>query len=464
MDYSIYEETIPGQPRILLHGLFSKQGRDWSFSDELSMGPKSLNPLLNSEVNEQAEEFSEFSGLNQIRRDNSCREHFERQAVEDGFSNNDTIVYDKFSLKKAGSYILGFSNCRFPSIVVDKSFAWAAWEENGDIMLASICKEDSEQNVFYVDKGKSDSYNPIVVEASGDIWIIYISNKTNYYSLYAKYYDGFKLSNKILLSDKIPLDVITPAVAVSNEGKIIILWSQWQANRRELKYRFITNKQLSDIYSVKIEDSGAIRPSAWFPSVVFDCNSQPWGVWNQHYPATLGVYGGNLTDVVFDITESKHINDFSNCGGYPVITLDDTGQIWVFWESFMWNTLQGTPQKILARYYNPKSKKWSAKQSISLEKQTFFNQTPKAVSKDGITWVVWSGKKDENDLWGVYIACFTNGTWHKPVKISSAAEVARSPSISAGPNSIWITWHTGIGESMATKVLRYDISYETPTN
>ena len=455
-DYCIYKETENGKPNVLLHGLFLKNDNGWKFSEALAFG--SVMPTKSSVSNESNKESGFIPWFSQTCKDNLCVLPIPKGVKFDIYSDSNTCVANcAIADKKSVSYGLGTSNCRFPSIVTGGNLCWVSWEENGNIILSSINPKTTEHNIFYVERDQSDSFNPVIAKLDEDIWVFYLNDRNNYYSLYARYYDGSKLSDEILISDNIPVDVFTPAVTVSSQNKMIVLWSEWKANNRELKYRYVDKNYLSDIYYVRTKSSGINYTCAWSPSIIFDSNSQPWGAWNQHYPATLGVYAGNLLNEAYDVTESKNINDFDECGGYPTITLDNTGKIWVFWESFMWNTVKGKPQRILARYYDPQDKKWSLKYFISSEKQTLFNQTPKVImDKTGIVWVVWSGKKNEHDSWAVYLSYLKENKWSSPIRISPNQEAARAPSICTGDDgSIWIAWHSGCGENMTIKILNY---------
>ena len=412
LDYTIYGNTIAGfdnKANILVHGLFEKNGGDWNFSESLAY--------------DSEDEIPESIIIH--------KEHKPFQSKYEATGNGEL-------------WTLGNSECRFPSTIVDHNgICWTAWEEQGDIMLASVAK-GNEQKVIYVEDDQSDSFNPLLAVDNENVWIFYLNNHDGFYRLYAKYLDGHNLSDEICISGKEPMDVVTPAATFDDNGRIIVTWSEWQANGRILKYLTIIGKALGQTQMVKVAgDSGF----AWCPSLAMDSNGKVWGTWNQHYPSILCVCVGDLTN------EAKVVND---TGGYPSIVFDKNSTPWVFWESSAWDVFsQQKTQTILASYYDSENQQWSPSDALSMD-QTLMNQTPKAVvDKEGMIWVVWSGRKDENSPWNIYVSYFDGNSWSDPKIVSSEGENARAPVIFIDENNmVWITWHSGTGSDMKIKVLK----------
>ena len=235
--------------------------------------------------------------------------------------------------------------------------------------------------------------------------------------------------------------------------------SEWKANSRYLRYRTVENRVIGQSQTVEIKKSDIDYVNAWFPSLVMNESGQVWGAWNQHYPATLGVCAGNLVEEAKSVTRLTGDEKTEENGGYPSITIDKEGKKWVFWESLGWNVVwPGKSQNILASCYDEKSKQWSLPDTLSLENEIVFNQTPRAaVNEDGTIWVVWSRRTDENKPWNIYLSYFTDENWSEPVMISEEGENARAPQICISKeNQIWITWHSGIGGNMKIKVLKFN--------
>jgi hypothetical protein len=225
-----------------------------------------------------------------------------------------------------------------------------------------------------------------------------------------------------------------------------------------MRYRRIEDRVLGEVESVAIKRPDFDYTNAWSPSLVLDSLGRVHGAWNQHYPATLGVCAGNLVDEASSVTRLNGDISENEKGGYPSIAIDGGGRSWVFWESFGWDLLSGKSQRILASCDESGDGTWSLPYTLTVDDQTHFNQSPRAVADDseGI-WSVWSGRDAGGRRpWGVYISRLTGGEWSGPVRLSEEGENARAPAIAAGrEGELWIAWHSGVGEEMIIRVLEY---------
>jgi hypothetical protein len=99
---------------------------------------------------------------------------------------------------------------------------------------------------------------------------------------------------------------------------------------------------------------------------------------------------------------------------------------------------------------------WGIPYTVSKKEQTYYNQTPKAAAgADGSVWVTWSGRKDADAPWGVYMSRWEDESWSPPRMLSDGKEAARAPSISIGPQgAAWVAWHAGTGSDMKIRVAR----------
>jgi hypothetical protein len=428
VDYTISRDGPWGKGEILLHGFFDKKGRNWKFSDSLAYGPTLSKRFCKKGI----------CALPNVR------------TAEPEKPNRKIPKPENRTTPKGELWTLGGSNCRFPSLLVDgEGICWVTWEEQGDIVLAQV-NEKSNQKIIWVEDNTSDSFNPLLAMEGENLWIFYLNNQDGFYRLYGRYFDGGNLSEEFLFSQIGPFDVITPAVAFNDQGKMILAWSEWKANNKLLKYRIIEKRIPGEIQTAQVKNTDF----AWWPSLIMDKKGEVWGAWNQHYPDN-DVYAGDLVHEAEGITQEENPEEWGDYGGYPSIIFDKDGKPWVFWESLMWNKWRN-PQYISGSYYNAQEKKWSLKYNLSSEKQTFFNQTPKAaVDPDGVIWVVWSGKKEDFDPWNIYVSRFNGDKWSEPEVISPKNENARAPAIFIDKNGDkWITWHSGIGSKMKVKVMR----------
>jgi hypothetical protein len=440
VDYTLYRDGADGRPEILLHGLFDNENGNWRFSPSRAFG---------TAVGEKAprQNSASPSGSSQVGKDR--KEH--------------PVRVSSWTTTPAGrKRTLGTASCRFPSLVVDEGgVCWVAWEEDGDILLASV--NGSEEPVaLTVESDASDSFHPLLAHDGSRLWVFYLNDRDGFYRLYARYLDGKRLSEEILITEREPFDVITPSVAGNRQGKLVIAWTEWKANFRFLRFREMENRRLGDIRDAAIKQatgSGAGYVNAWCPALVVDERGQPWGAWNQHYPSILGVCAGNLVKEAGSVTRLSENIEKSETGGYPSITLDSSGKKWVIWESFGWDLyLSGTPQRILASSYDEAKDQWSPPYPVSSEAQTVLNQTPRAaVDSDGTLWTAWSGRQNDIDKpWGIRVARLAKDRWSVPKLVSDAGVNARAPALAVGKEgTLWLTWHAGTGAQMQIEVLEY---------
>lgn len=432
VDYTIYSfNKNTGSNRILLHGFFDKHaGNRWKFSDSLC--------------------------VSNIRKPKDCIGVC--SAPEKKFYPEHPVRIQAPLWKRVqerGEYTLGTGSCRFPSIAADDSgTAWVSWEENGDILLSSVDRKNPLR--FAIEHDGSDSYNPILVFSGGKLWIFYLNNRDGFYRLYGCTFDGSVSSNPILLSQKLPCDVITPAVVSSGET-ITLAWSCWRANLRYPFFRNIRHGLPDSIQPVRVVASASVPGyiNAWFFSLAVDTTGTAWGAWNQHYPATLGVCSGNLDGIPVSVTRVSDDMEASENGGYPGVLTDGDNRRWVFWESFAWDVLDGDRQKICGAWFDDVSGTWSSPVTLPLDQETFLNQTPQAAAlPGGRICVAWSGRTRGSD-WAIYLAIRDHNAWTGPFRLTSGREPARAPKIIATrKNGVWIACHYGKGKNMKIRIYK----------
>jgi hypothetical protein len=297
-----------------------------------------------------------------------------------------------------------------------------------------------------------------VVTDGSLVWVFYLNDRDGFYRVRARYFDGLRQSDEILISDVGAFDALTPAAVADGVGTLVVAWSEWKANQRFMRYRRIEDRVLGEVESVAIKKPDFDYVNAWSPSLVLDSLGRVRGAWNQHYPATLGVCAGNLVDEASSVTRLNGDINENEKGGYPSIVIDGRGRSWVFWESFGWDPLSGKPQRILASCDEAGDNTWSLPYTLTLDDQTSFNQAPRAaVDGRGVIWTVWSGRDADGERpWGVYLSRFTGEEWSVPERLSDEGESARAPAIAAGrEDELWIVWHSGVGEEMRIRVLEY---------
>jgi hypothetical protein len=323
------------------------------------------------------------------------------------------------------------------------------WEENGDIVFATLGGE-GDAPVTPIEDGDWDSFNPVVVSGGKDTWVFYLSDQDGFYRLYGSYGTPGAGFNEVRISGDGAFDCVTPAAVSTVDGKIVVGWSEWRANSRYPKFCEIDGRLLEETRDAAIKTSDINYTNAWYASLASGEDGGVLGAWNQHYPITLGVYSGNLVDEAGPVTEEM--------AAYPSTVIDGAGVQWVVWESYMKEVLRGKPHRILAAYRGEGGDKWTLPDDLSSAAGTKYNQTPKAaVDKDGVIWVAWSARVDDDRPWGIYLCHSSGDGWSKPLRVSGDGETARAPAISAGGDGLWLGWHSGTGENMKVKVVRHEL-------
>jgi len=430
VDFFIFHRNAEGQKELLLDGFFDKTDSGWYYSPALTFGAASAKEYCRNGVCPAPQK---LPGDHPHPDDYDLNEPLEKTA--------------------AGTvYTFGEKACRFPYLMVDHTgICRVAWEDDGNIMLASIDGENPV-GVTHVEYGPSDSYNPVLAEGDNSIWIFYLDDSDGFYRVYGRNWDGRTMGEPVLLSGRGPSDAVTLATDGDNHGNVALLWSDWRANNRHLKLRRLHGHIAGKIETAQTKPNEDGYTNAWFSSVILNDDGRIHAAWNQHYPATLGVYAGDL------IHDGTAVIPENTDGGYPCIVLDSNQTQWIFWESWRWRGIDSLAhQSIQAAYYDRGSEQWSLPFSINSDTVTTRNQTPRAaVDIVGRIWVVWSGLPKGSEYWSVFLASYEDGQWSTPIQISEPGENARAPVIAAGNDfGLWIAWHSGIGDAMKIKVLRY---------
>jgi len=436
VDYLVFRDGDDGHAELLLHGFFDKSEKSWGFSYRMAYRSKSAEAFCRDGICPAPGDPTALGGaLTGIPGELSMSAEHEKPAVT--------------GIEQDGErWTFGGGQCRFPSVLAGPAGeGWTAWEEKGDIYLASL-HTDGESNIIPVEDDASDSFQPVLATDGDQVWVIYLNDMDGYYRVYGRSIRDRLPSEPILISEEQPCDAVTPAAAWNGEGAITIAWSDWKANFRYPKYRTLDGRFLGDVQSIRIKRPKIDYTNAWCPSLACDRDGDVHGAWNQHYPLSLGVYAGNLT------SEGAAVSDQE--GGYPSVAFDSENRMWVVWETSLWNLQKGQTQMIQASFFDAEHGRWAIPYTVSNKEQTFYNQTPRAAAgADGSMWVTWSGREDADASWCVYISKWEKGSWSPPQTMSEAGENARAPAIAAAADGhVWVAWHSGTGADMRIKAVR----------
>ncbi len=357
-------------------------------------------------------------------------------------------------------FTLGNKNCRFPAITAGLSGGPAVvWEEDGNILLCRI--SDKGNDIKVVEGTAADAYSPVVAAEGNRTWVFWLGKKDGYYRVYGRFLEENRWSDEILISRKEAFDAVSLATASDGE-EITVAWSEWRANQRFLRTIAIHQGVLAEEKGVFVAPPQYIDDyyNAWYASLSYIGKGNLWGAWNQHYPGTLCVVAGNLTGPALPVTaQAKNMDDWE-IGGYPDIFSDRTGNLYTVWQSNGWDVYwDSIPQHIRISGYNSGLKKWLPGVDLPLAATTL-NETPKAVcGTDGTFYVVWSGRANgETSEWGIWLTKKKDGEWTQPIKISPDGLHTRHPDIviQQDDGSVWISWHSGSGDSMKVQLLKLE--------
>ena len=439
VDFSVWKDGSGGKSfQMLVDGRFAKhEDGTWYFADSLSVVYANLKDHCSGGVCPIPSALSRKT---------------EHHSLDTSF-----VPWKQTAFGKVAT--LGSANCRFPSIAVAPTGeAGIVWEENGDVFFCRLT-EDGTPRFFTIEDGSPDSYNPRISFDGKSFIVVYLSDQSgHYYRVYGRIIDGDNLSDEFLVSAPGAFDDVTPAVASNLSGETVVAWSQWKANQRFSQYRRLNNRIPGPIDSIRVVPAGPNDRyvNAWSVNLAISADGRECGMWNQHYPAILCACGGPLTGPVSTPQKLTGDVETSECGEYPDVALDSAGTQWAIWSSVGFRVKDGDTQQVIVSHFDTLSRAWAIPTIVSQSTQTFLNQTPHlAIAGDESMWAVWSGRpQGEDSHWGIYLNRYSQGSWGRPELISDTDETARAPEIALGPdNKLWITWHSGTGEQMRTKVM-----------
>jgi len=345
------------------------------------------------------------------------------------------------------SWIVGEAPSRFPLILGNKDGGcWATWEQTGNVILAKI--EPGEKPEFIpVEMDTADSYDPKLAGDGKNIWVFFLCNSSGFYRLYGVYYDGATVSRPVLIDQPGPFHSQTPAAIGDHSGTITVYWAEKKANQRFMKSRRITDGILGNIEDVELTSSGLEGgySNGWYPSLHVADDNTVWAVWNQHYPHTIGVHAARMGGEALTVY---------NGGGYPSISTDADGIPWVVWRSGWFEEEYHYKQLVYSSRFDAAARQWSLPEAVGRPEMTVLNDTPQLLRDDkGVLRVCWSGRKNDDAPWDVYLSSRREGKWTTQEMISTGADNARAPVITSGPNGdVWVAWHEGTGSNMRIKI------------
>jgi len=387
----VHERGEDGEARTLLEGCFDKTGDKWKFSATMAFGPAKPAELCVGD---------------------RCPGPPSAQRTKVSLTALAKATRGPEPETGASAWTMGDPPCRFPSIAVDKmGVCWTAWEQAGDILLAAVSPDETPRFIP-IEIDSADSYNPVLAIDEDNIWVFFLCDTDGFYRLCGTYYDGHNVSRSMLVSELGPFNVETPAAIADQDGAITVCWSEWKANQRFMKYRIINQGILGEVTSAPLTPAGEGNPysNAWYPSLCVDENNSVWAAWNQHYPHTISVHAARLDGEATTVEKA---------GGYPSICVGAEGTPYVTWRSGRFAEPGRFVQTVYCAWFDDTAGQWNLPQALSRPEQTILNDTPKITrGSDSTLWVCWSGRKDYDSPWDIYLCSLVNGTWTPPEMVS----------------------------------------------
>ncbi len=368
------------------------------------------------------------------------------------------VAFTPFKTVFGKGWTMGNNRCRFPAIITREGVGtWVTWEESGNILLSNM--EQKKPRIHYIENDKTDSYNPCVAIAGRRVWVFWLNNRDGYYRVYGRYLENNSLSDEILISATGPADAVT-LTGASSGNNITVAWSEWKANFRFLKMRSVNEGTMEDIREIKPVPSRYTSnyTNTWYPSLCLGSAGKVFGAWNQHYPGTFCICGGDIAGDPQPITHAAEKMEDWEIGGYPSICIDSSQWLHAVWESNGWEVYwNNKPQQIRYARFNDKLKRWSLGENVS-GNTLMLNQTPVVVTdRYDNPAVIWSGRDTaENKTWKIYISLKMLGGWSDPICLSEEGVTARHPkaAYNSKRDELWVSWHAGEGDDMKTRVLK----------
>ncbi len=423
-DYWIHRRGEDGSAATLLEGRFAKDGDNWEFSPDLAFGPALPAAMCEGETCPAPPTKANSTSL---------VEKLQRQLKSETFG-------------EIQIWTMGTLPSRFPDIHCTRGTAWITWETSGNICAARI-PTDQDPQFYVVEADSGDAYDPRIADDGQCVWVIFLYKSGGFYQLHGRYTAGPVFSQPVLLSQPGPYNCVTPAATGDRARTLTVFWSEHKANQRTLQSRTIEQRVLQKIQSVKLTDSGLKGgySNAWYPSLCAGRDGPVWASWNQHYPTTLGVHAAAYGDSGKMVSET---------GGYSSMCVTLAGIPWITWRSGAMTENYGFEQTVYAAHYDRETETWSLPQTVSDLGNTSLNDTPDIdADGDGDIWLCWSGRKNQESPWGVYLSVYRGDKWSEQELLSDPAQHARAPRLAVQEDGgVWVTWHEGTGDGMRIKL------------
>jgi len=405
-----------------LFGQFSKNGNDWIYADSLAYGQSLTSACVGS-----------------------CPIP---SVCTDTMREPEKLKYTSFDGKNIQRYRID-AESRFPRLAVANNIVYQTFEHKGDVYMA-IYKEGNKPVIVPVDVTSADSYDAVPILSDNHVWVFYLKKIFGFYRLIAKYQSNGLWSEEITISEKLPCDVILPAVT-AHGSEITVCWTIWQANCRRMYQRKIINTELQQIKKSLIVESNDYE-DAWASIMQYDDKGNLWKSWNQHYPYPFCVVASQ-NDELPEVVSTK---DEYRLFGYPTLTLDSKGQPWVFFEDETALYSLDQDASILVTNYDKQNNKWSVPFNLIKDKNFICQSPVSCTDNNGRIWVLWSERSNSKN-WQLKCRFMQQGEWSNPITITTGKYSSRSPEIAVSGNQLVITYHSNLKAMMKSEILFLDI-------
>jgi len=269
---------------------------------------------------------------------------------------------------------------------------WHSYRINDDAELFYKVYDSSQVHPWSPDTrltfaDGADLQPSIMKAADGRIWVIWAANRTAYYEIYYKIYNGTSWSSDTKLPAlREPTNASGttqfPSILQAANGTIWVFWTSKRTGNREIFYKTSSDNGASwsdDTPLTAISSSVDDRD----PSVTQANDGKIWLVWTKDFDIFYTFYNGASWSPGAAVTID------SNFDSHPAIAQAADGKIYVFWDS------DRSADQYDIFYNSYDGANWSSDTALTSDAAT--DMMPSAMrASDGNLWVTWASDRNGN--------------------------------------------------------------------
>ncbi|MEW6605972.1 MAG: redoxin domain-containing protein [bacterium] len=371
-----------------------------------------------------------------------------------------TIIIDQNMKVRYKCGLVGFFS---PLRLIDELFLW--WMAQKKTLPGeeiSLPKEQpeikgkEEIGIIEITKGAGlNEFSTTLTDNSGNVWVVWCEKKDERGNIYARYYNGEVLSEKMDVSgDK--GDNYQPRISLDSSGNVWIAWASNREGNYNIYARYYDGENWSEIIKVTSDKKDEMHPV-----IACDNTNRIWFAWYRWTPMSLLLFrerGRHVFAKYYDnksgvwSKETLITQDFSKWDHHsdPEITVDNQGKIWLSWTTNYHPECYKPPKRqkcdgpsIFAKCYDDDNWGTPTVVSIDTQGQHSRNNYYSKITADnsGGIWIVWEGASKDFKKRNIYVKYYKDGKWSEVIPVSSYEGVESSPIIRLDrENNPWVLW------------------------